>query len=153
MNQAAQYVSVPHPSMQANTMNNMMQLATNPNHLSTGKLGPVERAVLTQVLGDSRPHKRKAQLRCETCSVSFNSQGQADTHYRGKRHARITEIRRRKSQKASIEQEQAAGKNQAAGEDSEGINTTTESGNSSEEQNEMDKLQKSENEEKNQETR
>ena len=25
--------------------------------------------------------------------------GQADTHYRGKRHARITEIRRRKSQK------------------------------------------------------
>jgi len=59
----------------------------------------VERAVLTQVLGDSRPHKRKAQLRCETCSVSFNSQGQADTHYRGKRHARITEIRRRKSQK------------------------------------------------------
>merc|ERR1712099_220397 len=50
MNQAAQYVSVPHPSMQANTMNNMMQLATNPNHLSTGK-------------------------------------GQADTHYRGKRHA------------------------------------------------------------------
>ena len=80
-------------------------------------------------------------------------QGQADTHYRGKRHARITEIRRRKSQKASIEQEQAAGKNQAAGEDSEGINTTTESGNSSEEQNEMDKLQKSENEIKNQETR
>lgn len=37
-------------------------------------MGPVERAVLTQVLGDSRPHKRKAQLRCETCSVSFNSQ-------------------------------------------------------------------------------
>ena len=38
------------------------------------QLGPVERAVLTQVLGDSRPHKRKIQLRCETCSVSFNSQ-------------------------------------------------------------------------------
>jgi len=61
---------------------------------------------LTQVLGDSRPHKRKIQLRCETCSVSFNSQGQADTHYRGKRHARITEIRRRKSQKQMSEQKE-----------------------------------------------
>ena len=32
---------------------------------------------------------------------SIPIQGQADTHYRGKRHARITEIRRRKSQKPS----------------------------------------------------
>lgn len=99
-NPALQYLSVPHPTMQG-TIPGMMQLTTG-NHtsnLSGAKLGPVERAVLTQVLGDSRPHKRKIQLRCETCSVSFNSQGQADTHYRGKRHARITEIRRRKSQK------------------------------------------------------
>merc|ERR1719476_303718 len=78
-----------------------MMMSTQPSNLPGAKLGPVERAVLTQVLGDSRPHKRKIQLRCETCSVSFNSQGQADTHYRGKRHARITEIRRRKSQKTS----------------------------------------------------
>lgn len=95
-NQAVQYLTVPHPSMA-----NMMHIAPNPQLATAAKLGPVERAVLTQVLGDSRPHKRKAQLRCETCSVSFNSQGQADTHYRGKRHARITEIRRRKSQKPS----------------------------------------------------
>ena len=32
-------------------------------------------------------------------SLTFFLKGQADTHYRGKRHARITEIRRRKSQK------------------------------------------------------
>lgn len=108
-NPSMQYLSVPHPAtaaMQHSTMTNAMMMSTQPSNLPGAKLGPVERAVLTQVLGDSRPHKRKIQLRCETCSVSFNSQGQADTHYRGKRHARITEIRRRKSQKQMSEQKE-----------------------------------------------
>lgn len=107
-NPSMQYLSVPHPAAMhaGNAMTNAMMMTTQPSNLPGAKLGPVERAVLTQVLGDSRPHKRKIQLRCETCSVSFNSQGQADTHYRGKRHARITEIRRRKSQKQMSEQKE-----------------------------------------------
>lgn len=66
-------------------------------HLGNTQLGPVESALVNTVLNKEKSFRPKREtLRCETCSVNFNSQGQADTHYRGKRHARITEIRRRK---------------------------------------------------------
>ncbi|XP_077473546.1 zinc finger protein 385B [Stigmatopora argus] len=67
----------------------------NPGALSSflpnfNTMDPVQKAVMKHTFGKVRRQdgKRKRPIRCDICKINFNSDSQAQAHYRGSRHAK-----------------------------------------------------------------
>ncbi|XP_039255823.2 uncharacterized protein LOC120332610 isoform X1 [Styela clava] len=65
------------------------------------QLGPVEKAVLHQAMYNQSKIQTPAMRRCDNCNVIFNSQMQAEMHYKGKKHAKVMYLKRCKETKVS----------------------------------------------------
>ncbi|XP_068592774.1 zinc finger protein 385B [Cebidichthys violaceus] len=51
-------------------------------------MDPVQKAVINHTFGVSLVPKRKQVISCNVCQLRFNSDSQAEAHYRGSRHAK-----------------------------------------------------------------
>lgn len=65
------------------------------------KLGPVEKAVLHQAMYNQSKKLTPEMRRCNDCNVIFNSQNQAEMHYKGKKHAKVMFLKRTREAKRS----------------------------------------------------
>ncbi|XP_060733021.1 zinc finger protein 385B isoform X1 [Tachysurus vachellii] len=51
-------------------------------------MDPVQKAVINHTFGVSIPPKKKQVITCNICQLRFNSDSQAEAHYRGSKHAK-----------------------------------------------------------------
>uniref|UniRef100_H3AQP4 Zinc finger protein 385B n=1 Tax=Latimeria chalumnae TaxID=7897 RepID=H3AQP4_LATCH len=51
-------------------------------------MDPVQKAVINHTFGVSIPPKKKQVISCSACQLRFNSESQAEAHYKGSKHAR-----------------------------------------------------------------
>ncbi|KAK1789139.1 hypothetical protein P4O66_015086 [Electrophorus voltai] len=52
------------------------------------KMDPVQKAVINHTFGVSIPPKKKQVISCNICQLRFNSDSQAEAHYKGSKHAK-----------------------------------------------------------------
>ncbi|XP_075994660.1 zinc finger protein 385B isoform X2 [Genypterus blacodes] len=60
-------------------------------------MDPVQKAVINHTFGVSMVIKKKQVISCNVCQLRFNSDSQADAHYRGSRHAKKLKSQENKS--------------------------------------------------------
>uniref|UniRef100_A0A6I8P9L9 Zinc finger protein 385A n=1 Tax=Ornithorhynchus anatinus TaxID=9258 RepID=A0A6I8P9L9_ORNAN len=53
-----------------------------------GTMDPVQKAVLAHTFGGPLLRTKRPVISCNVCQIRFNSQSQAEAHYKGNRHAR-----------------------------------------------------------------
>ncbi|XP_028604192.2 zinc finger protein 385B isoform X6 [Podarcis muralis] len=51
-------------------------------------MDPVQKAVINHTFGVSLPTKKKQVISCNVCQLRFNSDSQAEAHYKGSKHAK-----------------------------------------------------------------
>ncbi|KAJ7345578.1 hypothetical protein JRQ81_001528 [Phrynocephalus forsythii] len=51
-------------------------------------MDPVQKAVINHTFGVSLPPKKKQVISCNVCQLRFNSDSQAEAHYKGSKHAK-----------------------------------------------------------------
>ncbi|CAM9335819.1 unnamed protein product [Lampetra fluviatilis] len=51
-----------------------------------GQMDPVQKAVLNHTFGVPTPPRRRQLITCNICQLRFNSQNQAEAHYKGSKH-------------------------------------------------------------------
>ncbi|XP_055493850.1 zinc finger protein 385B isoform X2 [Leucoraja erinacea] len=51
-------------------------------------MDPVQKAVINHTFGVSVPPKKKQIISCNVCQLRFNSESQAEAHYKGSKHAK-----------------------------------------------------------------
>lgn len=51
-------------------------------------MDPVQKAVINHTFGVTLPPKKKHVISCNVCHLRFNSENQAEAHYKGHKHAR-----------------------------------------------------------------
>ncbi|XP_077175679.1 zinc finger protein 385B isoform X3 [Paroedura picta] len=51
-------------------------------------MDPVQKAVINHTFGVSLPPKKKLVISCNVCQLRFNSDSQAEAHYKGSKHAK-----------------------------------------------------------------
>lgn len=51
-------------------------------------MDPVQKAVINHTFGVSIPPKKKQVISCNVCQLRFNSDSQAEAHYKGSKHAK-----------------------------------------------------------------
>ncbi|XP_067869101.1 zinc finger protein 385D isoform X1 [Heterodontus francisci] len=51
-------------------------------------MDPVQKAVINHTFGATLPPKKKQVISCNICHLRFNSENQAEAHYKGHKHAR-----------------------------------------------------------------
>ncbi|XP_051998943.1 zinc finger protein 385B-like isoform X2 [Xyrauchen texanus] len=51
-------------------------------------MDPVQKAVINHTFGVSIPPKKKQVISCNICQIRFNSDSQAEAHYKGSKHAK-----------------------------------------------------------------
>ncbi|KAK1165623.1 zinc finger protein 385B isoform X1 [Acipenser oxyrinchus oxyrinchus] len=51
-------------------------------------MDPVQKAVINHTFGVSSPPKKKQLISCNVCQLRFNSDSQAEAHYKGTKHAK-----------------------------------------------------------------
>ncbi|XP_060683949.1 zinc finger protein 385B isoform X1 [Hemiscyllium ocellatum] len=51
-------------------------------------MDPVQKAVINHTFGVSAPLKKKQIISCNVCQLRFNSESQAEAHYKGSKHAK-----------------------------------------------------------------
>ncbi|XP_038634535.1 zinc finger protein 385D isoform X3 [Scyliorhinus canicula] len=51
-------------------------------------MDPVQKAVINHTFGVTLPPKKKQVISCNVCHLRFNSENQAEAHYKGHKHAR-----------------------------------------------------------------
>ncbi|XP_066468457.1 zinc finger protein 385B isoform X2 [Tiliqua scincoides] len=51
-------------------------------------MDPVQKAVINHTFGVSLPPKKKQVISCNVCKLRFNSDSQAEAHYKGSKHAK-----------------------------------------------------------------
>ncbi|XP_043343680.1 zinc finger protein 385B isoform X3 [Cervus canadensis] len=52
------------------------------------QMDPVQKAVINHTFGVSIPPKKKQVISCNVCQLRFNSDSQAEAHYKGSKHAK-----------------------------------------------------------------
>ncbi|XP_060136557.1 zinc finger protein 385B isoform X7 [Zootoca vivipara] len=52
------------------------------------QMDPVQKAVINHTFGVSLPTKKKQVISCNVCQLRFNSDSQAEAHYKGSKHAK-----------------------------------------------------------------
>lgn len=52
------------------------------------QMDPVQKAVINHTFGVSLPPKKKQVITCNVCQLRFNSDSQAEAHYKGSKHAK-----------------------------------------------------------------
>ncbi|XP_060113182.1 zinc finger protein 385B isoform X8 [Heteronotia binoei] len=52
------------------------------------QMDPVQKAVINHTFGVSLPPKKKQVISCNVCQLRFNSDSQAEAHYKGSKHAK-----------------------------------------------------------------
>uniref|UniRef100_A0A803XM48 Zinc finger protein 385B n=1 Tax=Meleagris gallopavo TaxID=9103 RepID=A0A803XM48_MELGA len=52
------------------------------------EMDPVQKAVINHTFGVSIPPKKKQVISCNVCQLRFNSDSQAEAHYKGSKHAK-----------------------------------------------------------------
>ncbi|XP_055456646.1 zinc finger protein 385B isoform X2 [Psammomys obesus] len=52
------------------------------------QMDPVQKAVINHTFGASIPPKKKQVISCNVCQLRFNSDSQAEAHYKGSKHAK-----------------------------------------------------------------
>ncbi|XP_018416552.1 PREDICTED: zinc finger protein 385B isoform X2 [Nanorana parkeri] len=72
-----QFVSFP--------MDNSPSIGLFPNF---NTMDPVQKAVINHTFGVSIPPKKKLVISCNVCQLRFNSDSQAEAHYKGSKHAK-----------------------------------------------------------------
>ncbi|XP_075887159.1 zinc finger protein 385B isoform X2 [Nelusetta ayraudi] len=60
-------------------------------------MDPVQKAVINHTFGVTLVPKKKQIISCNVCQLRFNSDSQADAHYRGSRHAKKVKSQENKS--------------------------------------------------------
>ncbi|XP_078280515.1 zinc finger protein 385D isoform X5 [Rhinoraja longicauda] len=56
--------------------------------MPTDLMDPVQKAVINHTFGVTLPPKKKHVISCNVCHLRFNSENQAEAHYKGHKHAR-----------------------------------------------------------------
>ncbi|XP_066527470.1 zinc finger protein 385A isoform X2 [Hoplias malabaricus] len=64
-----------------------MQLKA-PSGAEDGKMDPVQKAVINHTFGVPLVKTKRPIISCNVCQIRFNSESQAEAHYKGNRHAR-----------------------------------------------------------------
>ncbi|XP_061842453.1 zinc finger protein 385A isoform X5 [Nerophis lumbriciformis] len=62
-----------------------LQASTDPEEM---KMDPVQKAVINHTFGVPLVKTKRPVISCNVCSIRFNSESQAESHYKGNRHAR-----------------------------------------------------------------
>ncbi|KAM9073310.1 zinc finger protein 385A isoform 1-T1 [Megaptera novaeangliae] len=62
--------------------------AMEPRPPGSRRMDPVQKAVLSHTFGGPLLKTRRPIISCNVCQIRFNSQSQAEAHYKGNRHAR-----------------------------------------------------------------
>ncbi|XP_069791961.1 zinc finger protein 385B isoform X2 [Narcine bancroftii] len=68
------------------------------------QMDPVQKAVINHTFGVSVPPKKKQIISCNVCQLRFNSESQAEAHYKGSKHAKklkALEVTKNKQKTAS----------------------------------------------------
>uniref|UniRef100_A0A671XRR6 Zinc finger protein 385B n=1 Tax=Sparus aurata TaxID=8175 RepID=A0A671XRR6_SPAAU len=74
-------------------------------------MDPVQKAVINHTFGVTLVPKKKQVISCNVCQLRFNSDSQAEAHYRGSRHAKKLKSQENKAKpKLSISAESNGGK-------------------------------------------
>eukprot|EP00079_Xenopus_tropicalis_P017579 XP_004917798.1 PREDICTED: zinc finger protein 385B isoform X1 [Xenopus tropicalis] len=55
-------------------------------------MDPVQKAVINHTFGVSMPPKKKQVISCNVCQLRFNSDSQAEAHYKGSKHAKKLKV-------------------------------------------------------------
>ncbi|XP_034810489.1 zinc finger protein 385B isoform X7 [Pan paniscus] len=55
---------------------------------TAAQMDPVQKAVINHTFGVSIPPKKKQVISCNVCQLRFNSDSQAEAHYKGSKHAK-----------------------------------------------------------------
>ncbi|XP_048416909.1 zinc finger protein 385D isoform X4 [Stegostoma tigrinum] len=66
-------------------LNNPSPVGLFPNF---NAMDPVQKAVINHTFGVTLPPKKKQVISCNVCHLRFNSENQAEAHYKGHKHAR-----------------------------------------------------------------
>ncbi|XP_036396606.1 zinc finger protein 385B-like isoform X2 [Megalops cyprinoides] len=64
-------------------------------------MDPVQKAVINHTFGVSIPPKKKQVISCSICQLRFNSDSQAEAHYKGSRHAKKLKAQETKNKQKS----------------------------------------------------
>ncbi|XP_036401831.1 zinc finger protein 385B-like isoform X4 [Megalops cyprinoides] len=64
-------------------------------------MDPVQKAVINHTFGVSIPPKKKQVISCNICQLRFNSDSQAEAHYKGSRHAKKLKAQETKNKQKS----------------------------------------------------
>ncbi|XP_051259108.1 zinc finger protein 385B isoform X2 [Dicentrarchus labrax] len=79
-------------------------------------MDPVQKAVINHTFGVTLVPKKKQVISCNVCQLRFNSDSQAEAHYRGSRHAKKLKSQENKAKaKLSITGETNGGSTSSAG--------------------------------------
>uniref|UniRef100_A0A8D0CKI2 Zinc finger protein 385B n=1 Tax=Scleropages formosus TaxID=113540 RepID=A0A8D0CKI2_SCLFO len=72
------------------------------NHLllHVFQMDPVQKAVISHTFGVSIPMKKKQVISCGICQLHFNSESQAEAHYKGSKHAKKLKLQESAKSKA-----------------------------------------------------
>ncbi|XP_029461771.1 zinc finger protein 385B isoform X2 [Rhinatrema bivittatum] len=66
-------------------------------------MDPVQKAVINHTFGVSIPPKKKQVISCNVCQLRFNSDSQAEAHYKGSKHAKkLKALEATKSKQKSV---------------------------------------------------
>nr|XP_033802522.1 zinc finger protein 385B-like isoform X1 [Geotrypetes seraphini] len=72
-------------------------------------MDPVQKAVINHTFGVSIPPKKKQVISCNVCQLRFNSDSQAEAHYKGSKHAKkLKALEATKSKQKSISSKDSA---------------------------------------------
>ncbi|XP_018597295.2 zinc finger protein 385B-like [Scleropages formosus] len=63
-------------------------------------MDPVQKAVISHTFGVSIPMKKKQVISCGICQLHFNSESQAEAHYKGSKHAKKLKLQESAKSKA-----------------------------------------------------
>uniref|UniRef100_A0A8C4NHF2 C2H2-type domain-containing protein n=1 Tax=Eptatretus burgeri TaxID=7764 RepID=A0A8C4NHF2_EPTBU len=67
-------------------------------------MDPVQKAVLNHTFGVAPPPRKKSLIMCTICQIRFNSESQAEAHYKGNKHARRRKASESGKKQASTEE-------------------------------------------------
>uniref|UniRef100_A0A8C2H0H8 Zinc finger protein 385A n=1 Tax=Cyprinus carpio TaxID=7962 RepID=A0A8C2H0H8_CYPCA len=79
-------LTLPHTNT-SSLMENPMQLR-DPSASEDMKMDPVQKAVINHTFGVPLVKTKRPIISCNVCQIRFNSESQAEAHYKGNRHAR-----------------------------------------------------------------
>ncbi|XP_030066305.1 zinc finger protein 385B isoform X1 [Microcaecilia unicolor] len=72
-------------------------------------MDPVQKAVINHTFGVSIPPKKKQVISCNVCQLRFNSDSQAEAHYKGSKHAKkLKALEATKSKQKSVSSKDSA---------------------------------------------